>query len=141
MASQDNGYCGQVTFGGAGFGAVTAEVKLADGTDWTFAGYLIEAGTPTVGYGNVYCNGFPGEGHMPGRCSFEIADGGLGPGGFEICWFDLHGQIGTVWGYAFGGGAAFGMGWGDWVEKTAVPLPSQLAALAAKVAEDAAKQK
>lgn len=117
MAVQDD-YCGQFTFGGAAFGAVTGTLKLGDGSSWSFSGYLFEVGSPTVGYGNVDCNGFPGESHMEGLCSFEIGDAGIGPGGFEICWYDLHGQIGTVYGYAFGGGVAFGGGWGRWTKQS-----------------------
>jgi hypothetical protein len=137
MSTQDD-YCGQFTFGGSGFGAVTGNVKLSDGSTWTFAGKMFEIGTPNVGYGNVDCNGFPGESHMEGECSFTIADGGLGPGGFVITFYDLHGGIGTVYGYAFGGGVGFGGGWGYWTKQTGEEATDeQRQEIARKIAEDA----
>lgn len=111
---------GQITFGGVAFAAVTGSITMDDGHVWSFSGYIGEIGTPNVGYGN-FEGEFPGYDHIEGKCALEIVDGGIGPGGAQITWFDLHGQIGTVIGYVFGGGADFGMGGGTWSE-TSVDL-------------------
>ena len=126
---------GQITFGGVAFAGVVGDITLDDGTKWHFSGYVGEIGTPNVGYGN-FEGDFPGTSHMAGSCALEIVDGGIGPGGAQITWYDLHGQIGTVVGYVFGGGADFGLGGGTWTESTSDALTDeQTEKLAKKVAD------
>jgi len=107
---------GSVSFGGAGFGAVVADIKTEDGHTYHFSGYMGDVGTPTGGYGVNFSGDFPGLDHIEGSCAFEVAAGAGGPGGCQITWFDLHGQIGTLIGYVFGGGFAVGMGGGTWTD-------------------------
>ncbi len=105
---------GSVTLGGAGFGAVLADITTDDGRKFHFHGYMGEAGTPQVGYGTTFSGDFPGLDHILGSCAFEIATGSGGPGFAQITWFDLHGTIGTLFGQIFGGGFDIGMGGGSW---------------------------
>lgn len=106
---------GSVQFGGAaGFGAVTADIQTEDGHKYHFKGFLGEIGTPTGGYGTTFSGDFPGLSHIEGSCAVEVSTASLGPGYAQITWFDLHGQIGTLVGYVFGGGFAVGIGGGSW---------------------------
>src|SRR4051794_34793234 len=111
-----------VNFGGAvAGGALSVNLKLADGHHWHFAGGYGRIG-PVVegGYGIDMSSDFPGLSHIKGDCAFEVLQGGLGPAGIQITFFDLHGQIGTVVGYVFGGGAIFGVGGGTWTDEAHV---------------------
>lgn len=117
---------GSVTFGGVGFAAITADIKLADNTAYHFAGYIGDVGTPQVGYGTNFSGDFPGLSHILGSCAVEVASAGIGPGGAQITWFDLHGQIGTLVGYVFGGGFDIGLGGGKWDNEEDMLLPSLL---------------
>jgi hypothetical protein len=105
---------GSLTFGGAGFGGVVADITTDDGHKYHFKGYFGSIGTPIVGYGTNFSGEFPGLSHIEGSCAFETVAFGEGPGGLQITWFDMHGQIGTLTGYIFGGGADFAMGGGTW---------------------------
>jgi hypothetical protein len=105
-----------VTFGGVGFGAVTIDMTTDDGHKYHFSGYYGNT-SPGVGYGTDFEGDFGGLDHILGSCAFEIAAGGLGPGGAEISFWDLHGGIGTLAGYVFGGSIQFGIGGGTWSDE------------------------
>ena len=116
-----------VTFGGASAGgALVVDLTLDDGHVWHFQGGFGYVGTTMqVAYGIGLSSDFPGLSHIKGDCAFEVATYALGPGGVQITFFDLHpGQIGTVVGYVFGGGATFGIGGGTWsAVPTQKPVP------------------
>lgn len=114
---------GSVTFGGIfGGGAIVCNLTTDDGHKYHFAGGVGYAGSPTGGYGVNFEGEFPGLNHILGSCAVEVAEGALGPGGAQLTFFDLHGQIGTLVGYVFGGGAAFGIGGGSWTDAEHVAL-------------------
>jgi hypothetical protein len=113
------------TFGGVGGGVLVVDLTLDDGKVWHFQGGFGYIGTPGVAYGIGLKADFPGLSHIDGDCAFEVLDGGMGPGGVQMTFFDLHGTIGTVYGYVFGGGAQFGIGGGKWTAVPAqVPVPA-----------------
>jgi hypothetical protein len=123
---------GSITFGGAGFGGIVADITMDDGHRYHFTGYVGEIGSPTGGYGLDFEGDFPGLDHILGSCAVQVASANIGPGGAEVTWFDLHGSIGTVIGYVFGGGFAIGIGGGSWTDvghqgkpKAAVSHPSK----------------
>src|SRR4051794_5572581 len=104
------------TFGGvAAGGALVVDLTLEDHHRWHFQGGFGYIGTTAdVAYGIDLNADFPGLDHIDGDCAVEVLHGGMGPGGVQMTFFDLHGTIGTVVGYVFGGGAQFGMGGGKW---------------------------
>lgn len=108
---------GSVTFGGAGFAGVVADITTADGHKYHFKGYIGEIGTPQVGYGTTFSGDFPGLSHIDGSCALEVTTASDGPGYAQLTWFDLHGQIGTLVGYVFGGGFDVGIGGGSWSDE------------------------
>lgn len=108
---------GSVTFGGATFGGVIADIETADGHKYHFAGYIGEIGTPQVGYGTNFSGDFPGLDHIEGSCALQVSTAAIGPGYAQLTWFDLHGQIGTLVGYVFGGGFDVGIGGGTWTDE------------------------
>ena len=108
---------GSVSFGGAaGGGAIVCDITTDDGHKYHFVGGIGYIGSPTGGYGTTLEGDFPGLSHILGGCAVEVLAGSMGPGGIQMTFFDLHGQIGTLVGYVFGGGAAFGMGGGTWTD-------------------------
>lgn len=107
---------GSISFGGVGFGAVVVDMQTDDGHKYHFSGYYANT-SPEGAYGTDFEGDFQGLSHILGSCAFEIAAGGLGPGGAEISFWDLHGGIGTLAGYVFGGGIQFGIGGGTWSDE------------------------
>lgn len=109
---------GKVSYGGVLGAALVADIETDDGRKYHFAGGYGFVGSPEGGYG--YLEGdFPGLDHIEGSCAFETVAGNFGPGGLQITFFDLHGTIGTLAGYTFGGGIGFGMGGGSWTDEAA----------------------
>jgi hypothetical protein len=104
-------------WGGVMGGAFIADLKLDDGTNWHFqGGYGGVVSGASGGYSKGIGADFPGVDHLDGQCAFEVTAGGAGPSGIQITFFDLHGIIGTIAGYAFGGGAIVGIGGGSWAK-------------------------
>ena len=112
-----------VNFGGAvAGGALTVDLTLDDGHQWHFVGGYGRIGAVAEGgYGLNMASDFPGLSHIKGDCAFQVLQGGAGPGGIELTFFDLHpDKIGTIVGYVFGGGAMIGMGGGTWTDEAHV---------------------
>jgi hypothetical protein len=105
-------------WGGFMGGALTADLTLDDKTIWHFqGGYAGAVSGVSAAYSKGIGADFPGLDHIDGSCAFEVTAGGLGPSGIQVTFFDLHGIIGTIAGYAFGGGVILGIGGGAWAKR------------------------
>lgn len=101
---------GTVTIGGAGFGAVEADMETDDGHKYHFVGYYADAGVG-VGKCSDAEGDFPGLDHIIGGCMMEVAQA---PGGAIVNFHDLHGEIGSLGGVFAGAVVQVGFGGGTW---------------------------
>lgn len=103
---------GVVTIGGTVFGGVTVDLTLEDGSKYYFKGYYADAG---VGVAHGTLSGdFEGLSHILGSCGFTVEQGGVGPGGCAIQFWDFHGTIGNIEGFLYGAVVQLGIGGGSW---------------------------
>jgi hypothetical protein len=85
---------------------------MEDGSKYHFVGYYADAGAG-VAHGTV-SGDFEGLSHILGSCAFTIEQGGIGPGGIAIQWWDFHGTIGNLEGFMYGAVVNLGIGGGKW---------------------------
>ena len=107
---------GMIGAGGAGVGAVWANITLEDGSKWAFVG-VVGGAELGFGAGLPVSGDFPGVDHMSGGCWVTIAGAAAGViGEFQVSWSDTHGEIGTVNGAGQGLNISYAGGAGSWTK-------------------------